>query len=71
MEKSRFDRIFDYFPILAFAGFWLQGAFIGALVTGDPRLIKLGFVTFPAIIAMLLAVFRIRAKHREHAESQG
>ncbi|UCD85277.1 MAG: hypothetical protein JSU92_03540 [Deltaproteobacteria bacterium] len=65
MEPSRFDKILDYFPILAYFFFWLQGAAIGAIITGDPRLMKLGFVTLPAIAAMILAVFRIRKRHRE------
>ncbi len=69
-QSSRFDKILDYFPILAYFGFWLQGAAIGAIITGDPRLMKLGFVTIPAIAAMFLAIFKIHKRHRDSADNQ-
>ena len=69
-QSSRFDKILDYFPILAYFCFWLQGAAIGAIITGEPRLMKLGFVTIPAIVAMILAVFRIRKRHRDPTDNQ-
>ena len=68
MERSRFDRALDYFPILAYAGFWLQGAALSALITGDLRLIALGLITLPALFAMALAILRIRVRHRESSE---
>ncbi|OGP61133.1 MAG: hypothetical protein A2V67_09095 [Deltaproteobacteria bacterium RBG_13_61_14] len=74
METSRWDQVLDYFPILAYFGFWLQGAVLGAILTGEPRLMKLGFVTAPAILAMLLAVVRIHHQHRKpanHPDSTG
>ena len=61
---TRSDKMLDYFPILAYAGFWLQGAALAALITRDPRLIALGLVTIPAVAAMLAAVVRIRRRHR-------
>jgi uncharacterized membrane protein len=70
MERSGFDRVLDYFPMLAYGGFWLQGAFIGALLTGEPRLMKLGFVTAPAIMAMLLAIVKINKRHKEKSDNQ-
>ena len=70
MEPSRFDKILDYFPILAYFCFWLQGAAIGAIITGEPRLMKLGFVTIPAIVAMLLAVFKIHKRHQKPPDDQ-
>jgi uncharacterized membrane protein len=65
MEKSRFDRALDYFPILAYFGFWLQGAALAAVITGDVRLMALGLVTIPAVAAMVVAVLRIRLRHKE------
>jgi hypothetical protein len=71
MEGSRYERLLDYYPILSYAGFWLQGAFIGAILTGDARLMKLGFVTLPAICAMVAAAFRIHKKHKEQTAGGG
>lgn len=64
MKPSRWNQALDYFPILAYFGFWLQGAALGAILTGDPRLLKLGFVTAPAILAMLLAAVKIHHQHQ-------
>ncbi len=68
MERSRVDGLLDYLPILAYFGFWLQGALIGSIVTREPKLIALGFVTAPAIIAMLLAVVKIRRQSRHEVQ---
>jgi hypothetical protein len=64
MDKEKFDKLLDYFPIIAYFGFWLQGAAISSVFTGDPRLVALGFVTAPAIAAMLWAAFNIRRRHK-------
>ena len=71
MEKKRFDKILDYFPIIAYFTFWFQGAAVASLLTGDPRLVKLGFVTIPAIAAMIVAVFKIRKQHRQQEKTGG
>ena len=63
MDKQKFDRLLDYFPIIAYFGFWLQGAAISSIFTGEPRLMALGFVTAPAIAAMIWAAFKIRRRH--------
>jgi predicted branched-subunit amino acid permease len=63
MSSSRLNPVLDYFPLLAYLGFWLQGAAIGAVITGDPRLIKLGLVTIPALLALLAAFIKIRRRH--------
>lgn len=68
MEDSRFSRLLDYFPLIAYGGFWLQGALISSIFTGEPKLMALGLVTLPAIVAMLLAVARIRKRHRERVD---
>ena len=65
MSSSRRDRLLDYFPILAYFGFWLQGAALAALLTRDSRLIALGLVTAPALAAMILAVIKIRKRRQE------
>ena len=62
------NRRLDYYPILAYFGFWLQGALIGALITGEPKLIMLGLVTVPALLALLIAVIKIRGQSREERE---
>jgi uncharacterized membrane protein len=61
-ELNRSGRMLDYFPILAYAGFWLQGAALAALITREPRLIALGVVTIPAVAALALAALRIRRR---------
>ncbi|HUT55769.1 MAG TPA: hypothetical protein VM658_20430 [bacterium] len=62
---TRADKRLDYYPILAYAGFWLQGAAVAALLTRDPRLIALGLVTIPAVAAMAVAAVRIRRRGDE------
>lgn len=64
MNSSRFDRLLDYFPLLAYLGFWLQGAALSAVITGDPRLMKLGVVTLPALLALLAAFLKLRCRHQ-------
>ncbi len=59
------DKYLDYFPIIAYFGFWLQGAAIGALMTGEPKLIALGVVTTPAMAAMVYAAYKIRQKEKQ------
>jgi len=59
MKTSRFDKLLNYFPILAYLGYWFYGPFIGALIIGDPRFVKLGLVTIPAIAAMLMVALKI------------
>lgn len=68
MEASSKDRIIDYFPIIAYFGFWLQGAVFAAILTGDTKLMVLGVVTAPAIAAMVLAIFRIARGHARQEE---
>ena len=60
MDKEKFDKLLDYFPVIAYFGFWLQGAAISSVVTGEPRLMALGFITAPAIVAMAFAAHKIR-----------
>ena len=68
MKRSRFDRALDYFPIICYLFFWFQGAFSASMMTEDPRLVKLGFVTIPALAVMTVALFRIRRKNRGQEE---
>lgn len=65
MKNSRFDRALDYFPLLAYFGFWFQGAALGALLTRDPRLIAFGLITLPALIALTAAAVKIRRRPSE------
>ena len=50
----------DLYPVVALLGFWLGAGLLGAVATGDARLIGLGVVTLPAVVAALLAAARIR-----------
>ena len=70
MKGNRFDKILDYFPIMAYAGFYLQGAVLAAIKIGDPRLMALGIVTIPAVAAMIVAIIRIRRRHITADEKQ-
>jgi predicted branched-subunit amino acid permease len=63
MEKTKFEKAVDYFPLIAYGAFWFQGALIGSIVTEDPKLMALGFVTTPAIAAMIAAAVKIRKEH--------
>ena len=63
MKDTKFNRALDYFPILAYFGFWLQGAALASIMTGEIRLMALGVVTLPAMAAMAAAVLKIRARH--------
>ncbi len=45
--------------------FWFFGAFGGAMNIGDPSLIKLGVVTIPAVVLIILAFFRVRNLHKQ------
>ena len=58
MEKKDFGGALDYFPLLSYFGFWLQGALLGSVVTGDWRLMALGAVTLPAVFALVVAAVR-------------
>jgi uncharacterized membrane protein YoaK (UPF0700 family) len=55
------DKVIDYFPIFAY----FQGAVLGALLTGEPKLMALGVVTTPAILAMVIAIVKIYRAHRQ------
>ncbi len=68
MEKSKFEKIVDFFPLIAYGLFWLQGALIGSIVTGEPKLMALGFVTIPAIAAMVAAAVKIRRQQKISGE---
>lgn len=67
MEKSKKSKAVDYFPIIAYFLFWFQGALLGALLTGEPKLIALGVVTTPAILAMIIATIKI---YRSHSQTE-
>ena len=64
MERLRNGKLLDYLPIIAFLGYWLYGGLIGALVTGEARLMMLGFVTVPVVGAMLAAAFKLHKIHQ-------
>ncbi len=70
MTSSLFERALDYFPIIAFFGFWLQGAAVSSLITGDPRLMALGVITVPAIAAMIVAVIKIRKSRQSGKDTE-
>jgi hypothetical protein len=59
METTDRDRLLDYLPLLAYMGFWLQGALIPALLIGELKLILLGFITAPALAALGIAGYKI------------
>lgn len=65
MKNSKKDKLIDYFPIAAYFGFWAQGALIGAILTGEPKLMALGIVTTPAVAAMIIAGVKIYRAHRQ------
>lgn len=52
-------KLFPYLPILSLAAYWLYGCVAGALVSGDPRLLKIAFVSLPAVLGMALAAFKL------------
>lgn len=55
----------DFLPMLAFLAYWLYAGLFAAVVTGDPRLVKLGLITLPVIAAMAAAVYKTAAARRE------
>jgi sulfite exporter TauE/SafE len=65
MKDQRPNRLLDYFPCLAYLGFWFQGALLGSIVTGEPKLMALGIVTLPALLALALAARKIRKGHSQ------
>jgi|GEM_PF-3507536 len=65
METGRFDKILDYFPLISYISFWLQGALLPSFMTEDPRLIRLGVVTLPALICFFIAALRLRSRHKK------
>lgn len=54
--------LFPYLPILSLLVYWLFGCVAGALVSGDPRLLKISFVSAPVVLGMALASWRLRAR---------
>jgi hypothetical protein len=66
-KESQRDKLIDYFPLLAYFGFWLQGAAISSIITGDYKLMLLGLVTLPALAALGLAARKI-ARHGGETE---
>lgn len=67
MNERTKNNMLDYLPVLSFFIFWFQAALGGALYIKDPALIKLGVVTLPAVAAMIAAVVRIHAGHRNRS----
>ena len=59
MEKKAF---FPYLPVISLFLYWLYACVAGALVSGDPRLLKLSFVSLPLAAGMALAAWKIRGK---------
>ncbi len=52
--------------ILHTFGFLVSGGqVLGALLTGEPKLMALGVVTTPAIVAMVIAIVKIYRAHRQ------
>lgn len=62
--KGRGDGWIDYLPMAAFLGYWLYAGLLAAAGTGDPRLLRLGLVTLPALAAMAEAIRRTAAGRR-------
>jgi predicted branched-subunit amino acid permease len=62
MEPLKRSAIFAYLPILALFCYWLYACVIGALVTGDPRLLKISFVSLPLVIAMAVSALKLRGR---------
>lgn len=52
-------RIFPYLPVVSLFIYWLYGCVAGAIVSGDPRLLKLSFVSLPLVAGMALAAWKI------------
>ena len=70
MSKSSKIKRLDYYPLLALFLFWFFGAFSGAMQIKDPALIKLGIVSVPAVVLIVLAVIRVRKLHKEINDTQ-
>ncbi|MBI5744634.1 MAG: hypothetical protein HY952_08805 [Elusimicrobia bacterium] len=52
-------RLFPYFPIISLFAYWLYGCVAGALVSGDPRLLKISFVSLPVVLGMALGAVKL------------
>ncbi len=55
MSKKTFAAL----PIFAFLAYWTWACLLCALITRDPRLLKIGFVSLPVPLACALGLRRI------------
>jgi hypothetical protein len=59
MNDRRPAGLFDYLPILALFCYWLYGCVVCALISGDPRLLRISFVSAPVALAMLVSALKL------------
>ena len=59
---ARPSAALDLLPIVAFLAFWLMAGLLSALLTEEPRLLALGVVTLPAVVAACVAAWRVRTR---------
>jgi len=53
------NELLGMLPVLAFLGYWLYSCLICAVLNGDPRLLKIWFVSSPVLIASGFSLIRI------------
>lgn len=53
-------KTLEYYPIIGFFIYWLYSCPIGAIVSGDPRLLKLGIVNVPLLLIGIASIVKIR-----------
>ena len=70
MKTKQPSPIIDYFPLLAYFGFWLQAGLIASIMTGEPKLMALGLVTAPAILALGAATVKVHENHKKQKDGQ-
>jgi len=51
--------IFIYLPIIALSAYWAYGCVFCAFMTGDPRMLKIAFVSAPVVLGMAFSALRL------------
>ena len=59
MGTENNKRIFVYLPVISLFGYWFFGCVICAVLTRDPRMLKIGFVSAPLVLGMAACVFKL------------
>ena len=60
MELPKKTKLFAYLPIIAIFCYWLYACVVSAFISGDPRLLKISFVSLPLIAAIALSALKLR-----------